>query len=383
MPEPGPLGVRGAAAELSPALAALRRRFQEGKTAALARAISVVEDEREGFQDFLHSVLAGGPQARRVGFAGPPGAGKSTLVAAVAGTFRQQGERVGVTAVDPTSPYSGGALLGDRIRMNELATDPGMFIRSMATRGSLGGLATTTKEVIDLMDVFGFEHVLVETVGVGQTELEITAAADTVVVILVPESGDGIQAMKAGLMEIADIFVVNKADRPGADRLEKEIRQAIHLRSGRALRDVPAHHGVVLRRVSGKGAAKDAPPLRKRAGRFRCSLPWPRPVRACPTSWKPSTPIAPGCSAAVSWRCAGGHGLEIGSATWSTASSAGWRGPRLPWPSAWRRAWTVSSRETRRPIPCRRPFWRRSSDRWGDPRRRSDRRLARAAALPR
>jgi len=246
--------------DLSPALSSLLLRFKEGKIPALARAISVVEDEREGFQDFLHNVLTAAPMARRVGFTGPPGAGKSSLVATVAGTFRQREERVAVAAVDPTSPYSGGALLGDRIRMNELATDPGMFIRSMATRGSLGGLATTTKEVVDLMDVFGFEHVIIETVGVGQTELDVTAAADTVVVVLVPESGDGIQAMKAGLMEIADIFVVNKADRPGAGRLVKEIRQAIHLRTGRGLQDTPAHHGVDLGRVMKKERTEDAPP---------------------------------------------------------------------------------------------------------------------------
>ena len=246
--------------DLSPALASLHSRFKKGNALALARAISVVEDEREGFQELLHSLLRKGPKARRVGFTGPPGAGKSSLVALAAGTFRQREERVGVVAVDPTSPYSGGALLGDRIRMNELATDPGIFIRSMATRGSLGGLATTTKEVIDLVDAFGFDHVLVETVGVGQTELEITAAADTVVVILVPESGDGIQAMKAGLMEIADIFVVNKADRPGAPRLLKEIQRAIHLRSGRALQGVPAHHGVDLGRATKKEPTEDVPP---------------------------------------------------------------------------------------------------------------------------
>jgi LAO/AO transport system kinase len=144
--------------------------------------------------------------------------------------------------------------------MGELATDPGIFIRSMASRGSMGGLATTTKEVLDLMDRFGFEHVLVETVGVGQTELEITSAADTVIVVLVPESGDAIQAMKAGLMEIADIFVVNKADRPGAARLVKEIRQALHLRQGSALRDVPVHHGVELGSVA-RGGAPEGPPV--------------------------------------------------------------------------------------------------------------------------
>lgn len=224
--------------------AALTERFREGKPVALARAISMVEDERPGFQQLLHALLARGPRARRVGFTGPPGAGKSSLLAAVAGVYRARAEHLGVVAVDPTSPYSGGALLGDRIRMSELATDPGIFIRSMASRGSLGGLATTTKEVLDLMDAFGFDRILVETVGVGQTELEITAAADTVVVVLVPESGDAIQAMKAGLMEVADVFIVNKADRPGAARLVKEISQSLHLRAGRALEDVPAHHGV-------------------------------------------------------------------------------------------------------------------------------------------
>ncbi|RMH14040.1 MAG: methylmalonyl Co-A mutase-associated GTPase MeaB, partial [Gemmatimonadetes bacterium] len=234
---------------LSPGLAELLERFRAGQRAALARAISVVENERPGYQTFLHTVLTGGPHAARVGFTGPPGAGKSTLLAAVAQRYRAEGEQVGVVAVDPTSPYSGGALLGDRIRMNDLATDAGIFIRSMATRGSLGGLAATTREVIDLMDAFGLGRLLVETVGVGQTELDVTGATDTVVVVLVPESGDGIQAMKAGLMEIADIFVVNKADRPGADRLVKELRTALHLRAGEALRDVPAHHGVDLSRV--------------------------------------------------------------------------------------------------------------------------------------
>jgi len=247
-------------AELPSNLEPLLERFRAGETVALARAISVVENERAGFQALLHRVLSAGPRAARVGFTGPPGAGKSSLLAGMAAAYRRQDERVGVVAVDPTSPYSGGALLGDRIRMNELATDPGIFIRSMATRGSLGGLATTTKEVLDLIDAFGIERVLVETVGVGQTELEITAAADTVVVVLVPESGDGIQAMKAGLMEIADIFVINKADRPGADRLVKEIRQAMHIRAGSALRDVPAHHGVDLSRVLERERSQDVAP---------------------------------------------------------------------------------------------------------------------------
>ncbi|MGW8265581.1 MAG: methylmalonyl Co-A mutase-associated GTPase MeaB [Longimicrobiales bacterium] len=253
---------RGLENGLSLENAGLLERFREGKKVGLARAISLVENGLPGFQAFLHAVLESPRFANRVGFTGPPGAWKSSLVAGVARGYREGGEEVAVVAVDPTSPYSGGALLGDRIRMNDLATDPGIFIRSMATRGSLGGLATTTKEVLDLMDGFGFPRVLVETVGVGQTELEITGAADTVVVVLVPESGDAIQAMKAGLMEIADIFVVNKADRPGSDRLVKDLRMALHLREGEALKDVPAHHGVDLKRlgesVRGTNAAKKA-----------------------------------------------------------------------------------------------------------------------------
>ncbi|HSG47694.1 MAG TPA: methylmalonyl Co-A mutase-associated GTPase MeaB [Longimicrobiales bacterium] len=236
----------------------LLTRFRAGQRLALARAISVVENEREGFQELLHAVISHGLRAERVGLTGPPGAGKSSLVAALATHYRARNEEVGVVAVDPSSPYSGGALLGDRIRMNDLATDPGIFIRSMATRGSLGGLATTTKEVIDLMDGFGFPRVMVETVGVGQTELEVTSAADTVIVVLVPESGDGVQAMKAGLMEIADIFVVNKADRPGADRLLKELSMAIHLRAGETLREIPAHHGVDMgAAVRARGGARE------------------------------------------------------------------------------------------------------------------------------
>jgi len=270
-----PLNLAHGAPPFPPALELLHGDFMAGKRVALARAISLVENQRPGFQAFLHRIHAQGFRARRVGITGPPGAGKSTLVAAMATAARGAGEEVGVVAVDPTSPYSGGALLGDRIRMNDLATDPGIFIRSMATRGSLGGLATSTKEVVDLMDAFGFPRILVETVGVGQSELEIAGAADTVVVVLVPESGDGIQAMKAGLMEIADLFVVNKADRPGAHRLVKELRGALHLRGGDVGRDVPAHHGVDLKRL-GKGRSREDREARSRdreEGRF-----WEIPV---------------------------------------------------------------------------------------------------------
>ena len=235
--------------------------FRRGRRPALARAISMVEGGRPGVADLLRELLLVRPRARRIGITGPPGAGKSSLAAHLATRLRARGEEVAIVAVDPTSPFTGGALLGDRIRMNDLATDPGIFIRSMATRGSLGGLAATTREVIDLLDAFGFPNIMIETVGVGQTQLEIQTAADTTAVVLVPESGDGIQAMKAGLMEIADVFVVNKSDRVGADRLVREIRQALLLKAGMASHDVPAHHGVDLSRAaSGGGDGVANPP---------------------------------------------------------------------------------------------------------------------------
>ena len=244
-------------------LESLLESFCSGDRVALARAISVIENERSGFQGFLHRALQPGPRAKRLGLTGPPGAGKSSLVATLSTLARSRKEQVGVVAVDPTSPYSGGALLGDRIRMRDAATDSGIFIRSMATRGSLGGLAITSKEVIDLMDAFGMARLMVETVGIGQTDLEITGAVDTVIVVLVPESGDGIQAMKAGLMEIADIFVVNKADRPGADRLVKDLQVALNLREDGPHPDVSAHHGVDHSRVGIDGTTHPASELRE------------------------------------------------------------------------------------------------------------------------
>ena len=222
--------------------------FDAGSVAALARAVSVVENHRAGFDRLLGALHPRTGRARRVGLTGPPGAGKSTLTTHLAAAYRAAGLKVGVLAVDPTSPFTGGALLGDRIRMESVALDPGVFIRSMATRGSLGGLAAATREVADVLDAFGMDRVLIETVGVGQSELDIARTADTTVVILVPESGDSIQTLKAGLMEIADVFVVNKADRPGADRLRHELEVMLGLRSGHALKHVPAHHGVDLGR---------------------------------------------------------------------------------------------------------------------------------------
>ena len=223
--------------------------FDARRPAALARAISIVENRRAGFDALLGALHPRLGRARRIGITGPPGAGKSTLTTHLAAAYRADGLTVGIVAVDPTSPFTGGALLGDRIRMENVALDPGVYIRSLATRGSLGGLSSATRAVADVLDAYGFDRILMETVGVGQSELDIARAADTSAVVLVPESGDAIQTLKAGLMEIADIFIVNKADRPGADRLRNDIELMLGLRVGEALRNVPAHHGVDMKRV--------------------------------------------------------------------------------------------------------------------------------------
>ncbi|MGH7671859.1 MAG: methylmalonyl Co-A mutase-associated GTPase MeaB [Gemmatimonadales bacterium] len=226
-------------------LETLLQALDRGDTAALARAISLVENQREGFERVLSHLHArvGRAGSRRIGITGPPGAGKSTLTERLIQLYRAQGLKVAVVAVDPTSPFTGGALLGDRIRMEAVSLDPHVFIRSMATRGSVGGLATTTEEVADVLEAFGFDRILIETVGVGQTELDVAGTAETTVVVLVPESGDGIQTLKAGVMEIAEVYVVNKSDRPGAEKLRREVEVMLGIRRGNAFAHVPAHHG--------------------------------------------------------------------------------------------------------------------------------------------
>jgi len=251
----GPLTLGAGASE---ALVRLAADFDAGRKAALARAVSVVENQRAGSDLLLAAMHARIGRARRIGLTGPPGAGKSTLTTLIAAELRRAGLTVGIVAVDPTSPFTGGALLGDRVRMESVALDPGVFIRSMATRGSLGGLAAATREVCDVLDAFGLDRILVETVGVGQSELDIARTVDTSAVVLVPESGDSIQTLKAGVMEIADLFVVNKADRPGADRLRNDIELMLGLRSGLTLKNTPAHHGVDLKALANPAKAARA-----------------------------------------------------------------------------------------------------------------------------
>jgi LAO/AO transport system kinase len=200
-----------------------------GRPRAIARAISEIERGSPEVPALLRRLFPSTGRARVIGITGPPGAGKSTLVQRIAQAFRRAGRTVGVVAVDPSSPFTGGAILGDRIRMGEIYTDPGVFIRSMATRGALGGLARATNDAVDVLDAAGFQVVLVETVGVGQDEVDVVRAADTVAVVLVPGLGDDIQAIKAGILEIADVFVVNKAERDGADRAVSELAMMLDL----------------------------------------------------------------------------------------------------------------------------------------------------------
>ena len=207
----------------------LVERLRAREPRALGRAITLAEGGGAAAAGLVRRIYPATGRARTVGVTGPPGAGKSTLVDKMAAAARARGETVGVLCVDPTSPFSGGALLGDRIRMQGLATDPGVFIRSMATRGAMGGLARATRDAVDLLDAAGFDWILVETVGVGQDEVDVVATVDTVLVVAVPGLGDDIQAIKAGILEIADVFVLNKADRDGADRAYRDLALVLSL----------------------------------------------------------------------------------------------------------------------------------------------------------
>jgi LAO/AO transport system kinase len=236
-----------------------------GGIPALARAISLVENGTERGREILEAVHPRTGRAWRIGVTGPPGAGKSTLVAGITAAAAGAGQSVGVVAVDPSSPFTGGALLGDRIRMHEAAAHPGVFIRSMASRGELGGLAPTTQEVADLLDAAGKDPIILETVGAGQAEVEVAQATDTTLVVLSPESGDAVQTMKAGIMEIADIYVLNKADREGASRLAIEIESMLDARPGEQPWRPP-----VLETVANAG--RGVPELIQAIGRHRAFL---------------------------------------------------------------------------------------------------------------
>jgi len=240
-----------------------------GESLAVARAITLVEDRSARGAALLRAVARSTGRAHRLGITGPPGAGKSTLVNAVAREILGRGGSVGILAVDPTSPFTGGALLGDRVRMQGAAGDPRVFIRSMASRGDLGGLAAAAQDAADVLDAAGKDWVVMETVGVGQTEVEVAGAADTVVVILHPESGDGVQTMKAGLMEVADIFVINKADREGAERLVRDVLDMLELR--RPGRDGWRPPVMTTTATSGKGVAELLDEIEKHRDATRAS----------------------------------------------------------------------------------------------------------------
>ena len=229
--------------KLSQRTQGLISRFEQKDIRALAQAISLVEDGEEEAAQLLSALSSRKGHSRIIGITGPPGAGKSTLTAQFAKQLLDRGETVGMLLIDPSSPFTGGAILGDRIRMTALSGRSGLYIRSLGSRGSLGGLSAVTAQAIELLDFFGFQNIIVETVGTGQAETDIVETVDTVVVLAVPGMGDDIQAMKAGIMEIADVFVVNKADRDGAERTARQIEATLEMgkRAGHPVPPVPVY----------------------------------------------------------------------------------------------------------------------------------------------
>jgi len=269
------------ASQSAPSAATIAEQILSGYARAVARGMTLIENGSPEGEALLDRIFGKREPAPRVGITGPPGAGKSTLVAEYARLLRGEGLQVGVVAVDPTSPFTGGAILGDRVRMGEHATDPKVFIRSMATRGSLGGLAARTGDLCELLDAWGSRVTLIETVGVGQSELDVAEASDSVVVVLTPESGDAIQALKAGLMEIADVIVLNKADHAGADAMEAALRSSLAFRGNEGWKPpivrtiaierkgIEAMHEALLEHRRYTGAAERAAALRREKTRLR------------------------------------------------------------------------------------------------------------------
>jgi LAO/AO transport system kinase len=239
-------------------LAELLRGAVAGERLPLARLLTAIENDSPGVRELLPSLFAAGRGAHLVGITGPPGSGKSTLVNALAAEWRQRGRRVGVIAVDPSSPHTGGAIMGDRIRMMEHGADPDVFVRSMASRGELGGLAAFTWIAAAALDAAGYDPVLVETVGAGQSEVEIAGLAETTVVVEMPEAGDEVQAIKAGLLEVADLVIVNKGDRPNAERAARQLRAMLSTAGGRVARKPPRVLITTATTDGGVAAAADA-----------------------------------------------------------------------------------------------------------------------------